>query len=417
MSSHLKKIKTQPHNLKHYQNLTPEIVEECFLLSQKIKGLKVLHINSTESGGGVAEMLKTQIPLEKSLGIDSQWWVIRAPEKFFKVTKKIHNLLQGKSEKLSQSEKNIYLNWLSDRIGADLQNLIRQEKPQIIIIHDPQPLPLIDFIPLNIFSILRIHLDLSTPNKSTLDFLRPWMEKYQLGIFTHPAYRPKWWPIKKSKFITPAIDPFTDKNKLMSLPQARKIINSFQINTNQPIISQISRFDPWKDQFSTIKSYYLAKNKIPSLNLILTGFCHINDDPEAKRIFEKIKKETINNPHIFLISDPDDLSINAIYTASQIIIQKSIREGFGMVITEAMWKRKPVIGGKTLGIKMQIENGKNGFLVSDAQEIAEKVILLLKNPSLQKKIGQAAQQTVKEKFLFSRLILNHLKIYTALPPT
>ncbi|HHD92114.1 MAG TPA: glycosyltransferase [Candidatus Portnoybacteria bacterium] len=413
MSSYLEKIKTQPQDLNRYQDLTPEIIKECFLLAKNIQGLKILHINSTSNGGGVAELLRTQIPLEKSLGLKSSWLTIKAPEKFFKTTKKIHNLLQGEEGSLTEEEKEIYQNWLQKKIGPRFLEIIQEEKPQIVIIHDPQPLPLIEFIPQNIFSILRIHIDLSMPNKSTLDFLRPWMEKYQLGIFTHPNYRPKWWPIEKAKFIAPAINPFTNKNKLMVLSQAQKILNSFQVKTDQPIISQISRFDPWKDQISTIEGYYLAKNKVSSLKLVLVGSCQTDDDPGAKLIFEKIKKEVQSDPNIFLFSDSDSSFINAVYTASQIIIQKSIREGFGLTITEAMWKGKPVIGGKTTGIEMQIEDGKNGFLVSDAQEMSEKIILLLKNLSLQEKIGHAAHQTVQDKFLFPKLILEHLKIYTS----
>ena len=421
MSDYLEEIINQSDNLEKYRSLTPKIVEECFLSAKKIKGLKIFHINSTENGGGVAEMLQTQIPLERSLGIDSHWLVMRAPEEFFEVTKKIHNILQGKPGELSEREKKIYRNWVEKKIGPSLKKKIKAEKPQIVIIHDPQPLPLIDIVPENIFSIFRIHIDLSTPNESALNFLRPWIEKYHLGIFTHPAYRPKWWPIKKSEFIAPAINPFSDKNKPMRLPQAERIINSFEINTDQPIISQVSRFDPWKDQLSTIQSYYIAKNEFSSLELILSGLFQANDDPEAIKIFKRIKKEAIGDPDIFLFSDPkrlkdisNDLFVNAIYTASQVMVQKSIREGFGLVITEAMWKEKPVIGGRTLGIELQIEDGKNGFLASDAKEIAKYLTILLKDSSLRKKIGRVARETVKEKFLLSRLILEHLKIYNYL---
>ncbi len=411
MSSYLEKIKTQPQDLRRYQDLTPKIVQECFLSAKNIQGLKILHINSTSNGGGVAELLRTQIPLEQSLGLKSFWFTIKAPKSFFKITKKIHNLLQGDEGELDNQEKEIYQKWIQEKISRPFQELIKKEQPQIIIIHDPQPLLLIDFIPPEILAILRIHIDLSFPNQSILNFLRPWMEKYQLGIFTHPNYRLKWWPLEKSKFITPAINPFTEKNKSMALSQAQKILNSFQVKTDQPIIAQISRFDPWKDQNSTIEGFYLAKNKIPSLRLILVGSCQTNDDPEAKSIFAKIKKEAQGDPDIFLFSDSSNAFINAVYTTSQIVVQKSIREGFGLTVTEAMWKSKPVIGGKTTGIEMQIKDGQNGFLVSDAREMSQKIILLLENPLLREKIGQAAYQTVREKFLFSELILKHLKIY------
>ena len=418
MLNYLEEIKTQSDDIRKYSKLTPQIVEECFLLAKNLKKLKIFHINSTENGGGVAEMLKTQIPLEKSLEINSHWLVMRAPEEFFEITKKIHNLLQGEKGKLKDEEKKFYQSWIKEKIGPELKRKIKKENPQIIIIHDPQPLLLIDFIPKNIFTVFRIHIDTSFANKPTLNFFRNWINKYQLGIFTHPNYRPKWWQVEKTRFITPAINPFSDKNKPMRLAQAERILNMFQINTDQPIISQVSRFDLWKDQPSTIQSYYLSKNKFPTLELILAGLFQANDDPEAKKVLEKIKKEAKGDPDIFLFSDPsklksisNDLFINAIYTASQIIIQKSIREGFGLVVTEAMWKEKPVIGGKTSGIELQIENGKNGFLASDAKEISQYSIELLKNPSLRRKIGEEAKKTVKEKFLFPKLILEHLKIY------
>lgn len=417
---HIKKVETQPINFSKFKKITPKIYRECQTLAKKLKGKKIIHLNSTQLGGGVSELLRSQVPLEQSLGLDSHWYIIKAPLQFFKVTKKIHNLFQGGSGSLNIVEKYFYLKWLHSQIALSFKEMLAYEKPDIVLIHDPQPLPLIDYFKKNHspHPILRLHIDLSNPNKSILKFLQPLMKKYELIIFSHPSYRPLWWSNKKTKIITPVIDPFTDKNKFMKKSEAERILNLYQINTDYPIVSQVSRFDPWKDPLGTLKAYYLARNKIPNLQLILAGICWAYDDPEAIKVFKKVEKQAKGDPRVFLFSDPrklgdvsNDLFINAVYTASTVMIQKSIKEGFGMVVTEAMWKGKAVVGGQTTGIGLQIEHGKNGYLVSSSEEAAKYLIQLLEDKSLRKRLGQAAKETVRNKFLSSRGVLEHLKIY------
>ncbi|MEA3292934.1 MAG: glycosyltransferase [Patescibacteria group bacterium] len=417
---YIEEIQTKKIDFKKYKNLTPNIYKQSICLSRKIPNKKIIHINSTSvsGGGGVSELLRSQIPLEKSLGFDSRWFVIKGNPRFFEITKKAHNLLQGKSGDLSQEEKKFYFQWLNKKIAPCFKKLISREKPGIIIINDPQPLPLIDFIPSDILSILRMHIDTSTPDKSTLNFFKPLIKKYKIVIFSHPKHRPLWLPVEKTRIIMPAIDPFTKKNQALKKQDALKILSMYGIDAKKPIISQVSRFDPWKNQLETLKIYRLAKKKVPGLQLILIGLSWAKDDPEAIDMFKKIKKNSRNDADVWLFFNPkklnglsNNLLINAVYTGSNVIIQKSIREGFGMTITEAMWKKKSVIGSNANGIKLQIKHRKNGFLASTSDEAAKYLVQLLKDSSLRANIGRNAHQTIKNDFLLSRLILDYLKIF------
>jgi len=408
-------------DIKRYKKLTPKIYKKCLLFSKKLKGKKIIHISSTPEGGGVAELLKSQIPLEKSLGLNSKWFYIKAPKKFFEITKEIHNRLQGKQGSLTEKEKDFYFK-RNNLLTISLKNIIDKQKPDLVIIHDPQPLPLIRFLYKKIPTALRIHIDLSAPCPKTLSMLKEDILKYNLIVLTDKKYRPAWLTKNKIFISMPAIDPFTEKNISLSKNKTGRILEKYNININKPIISQVSRFDPWKDQISTIKAYNTAKKKMPSLQLILIGFLETLDDPESLRMYQKIKKYSNNNPDIFIFADlkqikesSDDPLINAVYSKSDVVIQKSIREGFGIVVTEAMWKNKPVIGGKGTGISLQIKNNKNGFLVSSAQEISNLIIKLMENKKLRKKIGANAYKTVKERFLMPRLILDFLKLYKRMP--
>ncbi len=412
-------INLEKLDFKKFKKVTPKVFKETIVLTKKLKNKKIVNINSTNLGGGVAEILKSQIPLENSLGLKSFWYVLKAPTNFFKITKKIHNLLQGEEGKLTELEKKYYLDFLFKKVSSDFYKIIKSINPDILIIHDPQPLPLIKFISSNIKTISRIHIDLSSPNKNTIFFLKPFIEKYHQIIFSHKDYKSNLFSPKKIRIVHPAIDPFSEKNRFLKTTQAKEILAFLGINPEKPILSQIARFDPWKDPLSTLKAYYLAKNKYPQIQLVLASIHQAKDDPQAKEMFKKIKKHAKGDPDIFLFSKPEqireisnDLFVNALNTATTIFIHKSIKEGFGLAVTEAMWKKKPVIGGKTKGISLQITHKKNGFLAKDYKEISFWIKELLKNKSLRKKIGEAAHQTVKSKFLISQLIFNHLKLYS-----
>ena len=418
---YFKEQKLEKLDFERFKKITPKEFKEAKFLAKKLQGIKILNINSTSLGGGVAEILKSQLPLENSLKINSFWYVLKAPTEFFKITKKIHNFLQGEKGSLKESEKNFYLEFLFKKAAPDFKKLVLKIKPHILIIHDPQPLPLINFVPPSIKTILRIHIDLSEPNKEVAFFLKPFIEKYQKVIFSHKDYRFNLLPQKKVKIIFPAIDPFSEKNRFLKVSQAKEILAFLGIHPEKPILLQVARFDPWKDHFSTLKAYYLAKNHFPKLQLVLVGIPQPKDDPQAQEIFEKVKKHAKGDPDVYLFSDikqiktiSPDLFINALNTTSTVFMHKSIKEGFGLAITEAMWKKKPVIGGKTKGIELQITHKKNGFLVENAEEAAFWIEKLLKDKNLRKKIGKRAYETVKSKFLISRLVLDHLKLYQEL---
>mgnify|MGYP006288125121 FL=1 len=418
---HLEKVSVSSKDFKKYKKFTPKLVKRCQSLADKIKNKKIIHINSTQLGGGVSELLRTQVPLEKDLGVNSQWFIIKDSHDFFAITKKIHNLLQGKKGSLTQKEKDFYINWTKEKISPSFKELLSKEKPDLIVIHDPQPLPLIDYTPKEVPSIFRFHIDLSRPNQETFNFLKPLVQKYQSVIFTHPSYKPKWIKKKNSKIIMPAIDPFSTKNQLIKKNKAEKILTLYNIHTEKPLISQVSRFDPWKDPLGALKAYYIAKNEIPDLQLILAGIFQANDDPEAREMFEKVKKQAKGDPEVFLFAEESDLRklsndkfISAVYTASDAVMQKSLKEGFGMTVTEAMWKGKPVVGGDTKGIGLQIKHKKNGYLVESPEEAAKYLVKLLQDKKLTKKIGQAAHESVRKNFLFSRYILDNLKSYKSL---
>ena len=403
-----------------YKNFNPVVYRKILAAFGKIRGIPVIHINATAQGGGVAEMLQGQIALERDIGLKSRWLVIDgAPKEFFEATKKIHNLLQGKSGELTEMEKEAYLE-TNHELRASLQKIIGKYKRGVVMIHDPQPLPLVHCIPDNFAKILRVHIDLSTPNAATLDFLRPHIEKYDKVVLSSKTYKSSflWLPKSKKEIIMPAIDPLSLKNQPMDLRVAQDILEKFEINCTQPLISQVSRFDPWKDPMGVIKAYYLAKNEIPELQLILAGFAFAKDDPESAEIFKTVQKHAKGDPDIFLFSDPrllrdfsNDTFISAVFTASDVVVQKSIREGFGLTMTEAMWKGKPLVAGKTAGALLQIKHGKNGLLVSSPEEAARAIVRLFKDKKLAARLGKSARESVKKNFLFPRYLLEHLELY------
>lgn len=385
-------------------------------IARSLRSIRVVHINATPFGGGVAELLKSQIPYERSLGIDSRWLFIRTDPEFFSVTKKIHNLLQGMPGFLNAREQEVYravnirLGRLLEKIGAD-----------ILMVHDPQPMRIVSVMKHAARCIARIHIDLSTPNRRVLDFFRSDLERYHAVIFTQKEFIPAWFPRRRAVLITPAIDPLREKNKAMDRTVARKILETLGVHPLRPLVSQVSRFDKWKDPLGVVDAYYRARNHIPDLQLILEGVFIAQDDPEAIALFKKVQKFAHGDPALFLFANPAllkevsiDTLVNAVQSGSDIVLQKSIREGFGMTATEAMWKGMPVIGGNTIGIRSQITNGKNGYLVRSSDEAARKIVYLLRNPRVAARIGRAGKRTVARKFLFPDYILKHMVLYKKL---
>ncbi|HDH31604.1 MAG TPA: glycosyltransferase [Candidatus Wolfebacteria bacterium] len=414
----IEKIILSKKNIKDYKSVAGAgVINQLKKNAKSLKGKRIIHINSTPRGGGVAEILNNLVPLERSLGINASWFSFKAPKRFFKITKKIHNALQGEKINLSVSEKKFYLN-INKKLAKELNKI----PADLFIIHDPQPLAIILSFN-NKPMVARIHLDLSAPNKKVFSLILPILRQYRKIIISLKEFIPKGINKSKVSIIPPAIDPLDAKHVDISKKKARKILSKFGVNFDKPLISQVSRFDPWKDPLGVIDAYYLAKKKIPDLQLILLGLFLEQDDPQAKVIFEKVKKKAKGNSDIFLFSNPKILKdkkisnntfVNAVQRGSDLILQKSIKEGFGLTATEAMWKSKTVIGGTAYGLKLQIQNNKTGFIVKNSQEAAQKIVKLLNDKSLRRKIGQQAHLSVKKKYLITRLLNDHLKLYKTL---
>ena len=415
----LPQVKTRSRELERYKNIiSRQLFQEIENLAKKLQGLKVVHINATPRGGGVAEILKSLVPLMKGVGIKARWHIIPPGRKFFGLTKQLHNALQGKDFTLSSFSRRLYHRYMKRS-----SELMKGMRADLLVVHDPQPLGLIDYLSRLDFRslIARIHIDTSNPNHEVWDFINRFLSEYDKIIFSAGSFVHRDIPKTKKVIFPPAIDPLTEKNQPLSASQAKTILESFGIDPDKPLVVQVSRFDPWKDPIGAIEAYRIAKRKIPGLQLALVGLFLAQDDPEAVKIFKEVRKEARGDGSIFLFSDPEQLGslrvdrfVNACQTGADVILQKSIKEGFGLSVTEAMWKGKAVIGGNAGGIKLQIKDGENGFLVSDSQEAAQRIMELIANPDLKEKLGRAARETVKEKFLMPRLLKDYLKLFKRL---
>lgn len=410
----LHKISPSLRSISDYEQFNPALIREMRNTASQLKGLRVFHLNATALGGGVAEMLYGEVGLEQSLGINASWFVLPPDPVFFEITKKIHNFLQGEKGNLSMGEQMYYIEY--NRVIA--QSLLKlYPPPDVLIIHDPQPAAAASFMGAQLPKtvIWRSHIDTSSPNPAVFKFILPFLKFYSHYIFTMPEYVHGDLPSDKISFIAPVIDPLSEKNRLMDIDRAKDHIRQFGIDMDKPLITQVSRLDPWKDPLGVIDAYRLAKKTLPDLQLVLLAQT-ADDDPEGRVIAGKVKEHIGGEKGIFLLTDvsDNDRTVNAFQTASDIIIQKSIREGFGLTVTEAMWKGAAVIASSAGGIKLQIKDGVSGFLVNSVEEAAEKILFVLKNPGIKKRISQKAHLSVKNNFLLPHLVLKHLKLFKRL---
>ena len=396
--------------------LDPKLADDLAAVAGEMGQLRVLHLNSTATGGGVAEILQSMVPLGNSLGIETERIVINPDSaEFFDVTKKIHNLLQGAEGELSPKELDIYFSCIQ-RVAADMR--AKNLTADVWFVHDPQLLPLAKLLPKKEGEtwIWICHIDLTTPNSSVLDALMPLTQYYDQLIFSQRAYVPESLGGKVPVIIAPpAIDPLTVKNTPMNLPKAHEVVRAMGIDTERPLITQVSRFDLWKDPWGVIDAYRIAKESVPGLQLALLGLSQATDDPEGAEVFKTVSDHAGGDPDIHMYFDPSEMPVsvdevvNAVQMASEVLIQKSTREGFGLTVTEGMWKSKPVIGGDAGGIRVQINDGVTGFLVSSPEQCAQRLVELLKDQSLRDRIGKAARESVRQRFLLPRLALDYLR--------
>jgi len=406
-------VRTQSQKLDKYKKLTPPgTIREIKQLAKELKGLKVFHVNATPRGGGVAEVLKSLVPLMKDVGLKAEWYTIPPRNHFFDITKRMHNALQGKNYKFPFAARKKYMLHMA-RTADSMRNM----QPDIWVIHDPQPAGVIMFLPKFRPAISRLHIDLTSPNHEVWKFVSGFLDGYDKVVLSSQEFVREEVK-KKAVVFQPAIDILATKNQALPLVEAKEILKSYGIDPNKPLISQVSRFDPWKDPLGVMTAYKKAKKKIPDLQLAMVGFMLARDDPEAEKVYLKAKKVAEKDPQIFLFAELEqlgslrvDIFVNAMQTASDIILQKSIREGFGLTTAEAMWKGKAVIAGNVGGIKLQIKNGQNGFLVSTLEETADRIVQLISSPKLRKRIGVEAKKTVQAKFSIPRLLRDYLRLF------
>lgn len=401
-----------------YRTFDAGVFKECKILAKKARGLQILHINSAPEGGGVAELLKSQVPLERDLGIASKWYSLKADKDFFRVTKKIHNLLQGDAGQLEEDEKTFYLESLK-QAGRELNNFLSSHRKRIVVLHDPQVLPLIEYLPKGAYCVVRLHMHLEVKNNSTLFSLTKFLEKADQVVVSNRAFVPEGSIQKKTLVSFPAIDPFEPKNTVLNKSKGSAYLKRFGIDETRSLIVQVSRFDKWKDPEGVIKAYYLAKRQIPGLQLVMEGAIIAQDDPEAYELYNRLKAKYQNDKDLFLLGEnnlsSEDMSewVNCLQSKALVVIQKSLREGFGLTVSEALWKGKVVIGGDALGIKAQITNGFNGYIVQTSKQCADRIVQLIKNPTLANKMGIRGRNEVRKRFLFNSLIHDFLDIYNS----
>jgi len=391
-------------------------IAEIRRLAEDLGSLRVLHVNSTSYGGGVAELLYTIVPLMRDAGLDAEWHVIDgAPDQFFDITKKIHNSLQGANTPLSDGEWRLY-----EDINRKLAEAFPRGPWDIVVIHDPQPLAVLTFLdslsesdrPVVGRWFWRCHIDLSTPLEETWQKLWPYVNAYDGAIVTSRQYARDEMTLPVAE-ITPSTDPTSPKNFPIPEGEARKMMGSFGVDPARPIIVQVSRFDPWKDPFGVVEAYRMLKGKWPELQLAMVGSIAA-DDPEGIGILAHLKEEAAGDRNIHVLSNEDGVGareVAAFQQCADVVIQKSIREGFGLTITEAMWKRRPVVAGNATGCKIQITDGMDGFIVGTTQQCAERIDEILSDPDLGARLGDAARETVRRRFLSTQHVANYLNLF------
>ncbi len=400
--------------------MDPELADELTARAAGMRHLRVAHLNSTANGGGVAEILQSMVPLFNALGVATERIVINPTEpEFFQVTKKIHNLLQGAEGTLSDEELEVYHGNVRQVAQAMSRDGLTAD---VWFLHDPQLLPLAGMLRRLCTTGARTwlwicHIDLTRPNESAVDSLLPMHQDYDHLIFSLQQYVPRRLVINKPVYIAPpAIDPLAEKNNPLDEGAAWEIVAAMGIDRSRPLITQVSRFDLWKDPWGVIDAYRLARESVPGLQLALLGLSQAADDPEAQQVLDSVVAHAAGDPDIHLFHDPaslpvgNDLAVNAFQSASSVLVQKSTREGFGLTVTEGMWKGKPMIGGNAGGIRIQIDDGANGYLVSSPEECARRIVTLLQDAELSAFIGAAGRASVRRRFLLPRLALDYLKV-------
>ncbi len=380
------------------QFVGPEMVQRVLDKARLVSDLHVVHVNSTYYGGGVAELLSSSTLLLNSLGIKTGWRLIQGSPDFFTITKKMHNALQGADINLSRRKIRIY-----EEVA--FENAVRIHLDHdVVIVNDPQPLPMIEHYRRRGPWIWRCHIDLTSPHKEVWRYLLGFIEKYDAAIFTMKEYS-KGLSIPEI-FFMPAINPFSIKNRELSREEMNERLERAKIPTDLPIVAQVSRFDRWKDPLGVIQAFRMARKKVDCTLVLLGNIA--TDDPEGSAVYRSLLDN--REDRIIILSLQDSALVNAVQRKAAVVVQKSIREGFGLTVAEAMWKGTPVIGGNAGGIRCQIKDGVNGYLVNGVEETADRMVKLLRDGKLRNEMGRKARETVRRNFLLIRLVEQYLDL-------
>jgi trehalose synthase len=385
------------------------LIEEIREMAAPLEGKRVLHVSATAFGGGVSEILYTLVPLMSDVGLDVHWQVILGREEFFNVTKLMHNSLQGDEQSISDEQWEVF----------DAYNRTNAESLagdwDVIIVHDPQPAGMRQYAAERGKKwVWRCHIDLSTPNESTLGRLEPVIGDYDATVWHLDQYVPNGFNGRgQVNIVPPAIDPLSPKNMALSPDDAAFVCEQFGIDVERPLVCQVSRFDPWKDPIGVIDAYRIVTEEVPEAQLALVGSM-ATDDPEGWEFFHSTMRHADGDPDIKILNNLNNvgaIEVNAFQSQADVCMQKSIREGFGLTVTEALWKGRPMVAGDVGGIPLQIDDGVSGFLVGSPEEAAKRTIEVLRDPELAKRVGRAGKERARERFLTPRLLRDWLRIF------
>lgn len=410
----LERVPLLEKDLADYADVAGEAtIERIRELAEPFRDARVLHVNATAYGGGVAELLATHVPLQRSLGIDAEWQVMSGSDEFFAITKQVHNALQGAKIEWTPAMQRTYL----ERV---LDNALALEGPwDYVVVHDPQPAALLSFLretPLERSStswMWRCHIDLTDANEQVWEFFRPFVEQYDASVWTMPEFVPATLRMDHVVHAPPCIDPLSVKNLDLAEPFCNEIAKQYGIDPNRPIMCQISRFDPWKDPLGVLEAYRIVREQVPDAQLLLAGSM-ATDDPEGFRVWEEIEHARAGDKEIHLLSNLHQVGavqINAFQRISHVMVQKSLREGFGLTVSEALWKGRPVVGGRAGGIALQIREGFDGYLVDSVEECAARTIDLLADPVGADAMGAQGREHVRKNFISTRELEDWLVLF------
>lgn len=406
----MRRIQTAARTLADYAPLVGhDAISEIETLARPLRGARVVHVSATAEGGGVAELLYTLVPLMRSVGLDAEWHVLAGSEAFFEVTKALHNGLQGMPLDLTADMRARYLEWTSMNAAALEGNY------DVVVVHDPQPAPLRAERPHDTGKwVWRCHIDLTAAIPEHWAFLRPFIQLYDAAIFTLPEYVMPDLDVGTIAIVPPAIDPLSQKNAPLPKERVVQLIRARHVDPSRPLLVQVSRFDPWKDPIGVIEVYRMVRQTAPNIQLVLLG-ARANDDPEGDEYYQRTLEAANQDPDIHVLwNDGGSAEVNAFQRQASVVLQKSLREGFGLTVTEGLWKARPVVASKVGGLPLQIVDGSSGYLVESVEECAARILDVFRDQENAAAMGKQGREVVRRNFLSTTNLRNYLRLFNAL---